>query len=207
MTTKPPVTRIVRVPSDIPGRGMGRSTASGAPGGAAFSSSSFQSAGPPPAPLPPARSMEVPVPWGIRPPMAREITVNASGTGFTNANTPAVIAGSAFTIPADNVGVLRSLVLSVNTLLTTSLLAWVLRFAGNPVEGWANLTVFPRNAGSVSDAYGPEETYIFVPEGTTIDVQILVQPGDANTYQAGVAYHGWSYPKRLADQFANIYQF
>jgi hypothetical protein len=200
---RPP--RIRKVPSDIPGRASGRNTATG---GRATPGGMFPSPGAgAPRPAGPTGSLSVPVPWSIRPPSAREINVDASGTGYTNANTPATIAGSAFTIPPDNVGILRSVVLSVNTMLTTSALTWTLRFNGVPVDGWSQLTIFPRNAGSVSIAFGPTETFIPVPEGTTIDVQIGVGAADANTYQAGVTYHGWSYPKRLADIFANLYQF
>lgn len=201
MATRDP--RIRKVPSDIPGRLSGRHQATG--GGAA---GTFPGIAPGAGrPMAQPSSLDVPVPWLVRPFGAREINVNASGTGFTNLNTPAVIAGSVFVVPPDNVGVLRSLVLSVNNLLTTSALSWTLRFNGAPVEGWNGLTIFPRAAGSVSDAYGPDETFIMIPEQTTIDVQVIVGAADPATYQAGVTYHGWSYPKRLADKFANIYQF
>lgn len=198
----------LKVPSDIPRRLSGKGRASGGPAGSGSFSSGGASPGPGPGFNPgPPTTINVPVPWVVRPPSAREINIDASGTGYNNANTPQTIAGSAFTLPADNVGIIRSVVLSVNTLLTTSLLTWTLRFNGVPVEGWAGLTIFPRNAGSFSQAFGPDETFIFVPEQTTIDVQIGVDATDANTYQAGVSYHGWSYPKRVADQFATIYQF
>jgi hypothetical protein len=139
--------------------------------------------------------------------MAREINIDAAGAGYNNVTTPAVIVGSAFTIPADNVGVIRSVVLNINGMLATSQLVWEFRFQGNPVEGWNALTMFPRAAGSVSIAYGPDETFIKVPLGATIDVQLTVNPADGATYQAGITYHGWHYPKRLDDLFETLYQF
>lgn len=195
--------RITRVPSDVPGRLRGggrgsRGTVPSLPGGGA----------PLPAPSAPIAGgprASAPVPWDVRPPGAREINIDASGTGFNAANTPQIIPGSVFTIPANNVGILRAVVLSVNNMLNTSLLLWRFRFDGNPVEGWANITIFPRTVGYAASSYGPNETWIFVPEGSTIDVQIDVLPGDANTYQAGVTYHGWSYSKRTAELFTGLY--
>lgn len=194
--------RAVPVPTDIRGRGR---QGAGIP-------ARFPTAGgsAPPRPAQQGAAMAqlsrtIPPPFQVRPPQARDITVEASATGYNNLNTPQVIAGSQFQVPTDNVGVLRSVVLSVNNLLTTSALIWAIRFNGVPVQGWNQLTVFPRNAGSVSIAYTPDETYIYVPDGALIDTQITVSPADGNTYQAGIAYHGWYYDKRLADAFAGLY--
>lgn len=192
-----------RVPSDIPGRLRGERV------------SPSYGAGPPGAPGAPGRpqapplgrTMAVPVPWATKPAGAREINIDAFGGGFNAAASPALIPGSVFQLPADNVGVLRSITLNVNAMLTTSLLEWRFLFDGNPVEGWSNVSMFPRNAGYAGSAYGPDETFIDIPAGAIISVQIIVDPADANTYQAGVTYHGWSYPKRLADRFATLYQF
>lgn len=191
-----------RVPSDIPSRLSGGSQATGggvAPGLAPGAAGR-------PRPAAPIRQVNVPVPWIVKPPEAREINIDASAAGFTAANTPQVIAGSAFTVPANNVGVIRSVVLNLNTMLPASLLTWTLRFDQIDVEGWQGLTIFPRNAGSVSVAYGPDETMIMIPEGNVIDAVINVGAADGNTYQAGITYHGWSYPKRLADAFATLYR-
>lgn len=157
-------------------------------------------------PLPAQRapSIDIPVPWQVRPPGAREIYAQGDATGFNAAGTPAVIPGSQFTLPANHVGILRSVVLSVNTMLITSALTWTFRQDGIPIEGWGQLTIFPRAAGSVAEAFGPEETFIFLPEGgVTIDVFFNVT--DAAAYQAGVSYHGWSYPKAAWDQFQGLY--
>lgn len=153
-----------------------------------------------------AMSRTIPPPHWIRPPQASEVNIDTSGTGFNNATTPVVLAGSAFQIPADNVGVIRSVVLSVNNLTTTSQLVWRLRFNGVGVQGWNNLTIFPRLAASISVAYGPDETFIPIPDGVLIDVELVVLPADGNTYQAGVSYHGWYYGKELAEAFDQVYR-
>lgn len=166
--------------------------------------------GAPPAPAGGIRGAElsrtIPPPSWIRPPQAAEINVNADGVGFNNATTPAPIPGAQFQVPVNNVGVIRSLVLSVNNMLATSQLLWQLLFDGRPVQGWSRLTIFPRAAGSVSVSYGPDETFIPVPDGAGIDVQVVVDPADGNTYQAGVSYHGWYYSKDLADAFDDVYR-
>jgi len=193
--------RAIPIPTDIRERGrQGQGVPQARPG-----------AGPPS--KPPSASLStagltrsVPPPYQIRPPQAREINVEANSTGFNNVNTPAVIPGSVFNVPTDNVGVLRSVVLSVNNLLVTTALVWRLRFDAVPVQGWNALTVFPRNAGSVSVAYGPDETYIYVPDGVTIDAEIIVGAADPNVYQAGIAFHGWYYDKMLAAAFDDLFR-
>lgn len=196
------------VPSDVVRRLQGSGLGTGPGGGY------YPGAGAPPgaasgAPRAstPQRTQNIPPPWVVRPPMSREINIDASGTGYNNVTTPAVIVGSAFTVPPDNVGILRSVVLNVNGMLATSQLQWSFRTNGNPVEGWNALTMFPRAAGSVSIAYGPDETFIRVPLGATIDVFLTVDPADGATYQAGITYHGWHYPKRIDDLFETLYQF
>lgn len=190
-----------RVPSDIPGRARGGNIATG-PGMVPGPGGGVPIPGRPSVPTP-GRSIEIPVPWLVRPLGAREINVQADGTGFNLAGSPQVIPGSAFQIPPDSVGVLRSVVLSVNTILVTSQLTWTFRQNGTPIEGWGLLGIFPRAAGNASEAYGPDETFIMIHEGATIDVTFSV--GDSAAYQAGVSYHGWSIPKRTYDKFADLY--
>lgn len=131
--------------------------------------------------------------------------MDASGTGFNAAGTPAVIPGSQFTIPQNHVGVIRSVTLSLNNMVATTAIAWTLFMDGTPVAGWSNLTLFPRVAGYAAVAFGPGETFIPITEGAPLEWRVNVT--DANTYQAGVSYHGWSYPKRTADGFAGLYNF
>lgn len=133
----------------------------------------------------------------MKPPTGQDFVVSGNGAGFNAANTPAVMPGSAFQVPENRVGVIRSVVLQVNTLLLTSNLVWRLRFDQSPVPGWNALTVFPAPIASFALAFGPEETFITVPEGSGIDVEFTVV--DAAAYAAGVTYHGWHVPKELWD--------
>ncbi len=150
-------------------------------------------------------AIEIPVPWLVPPEGSSEININASLAGFNAANTPAVIPGSQFALPENHVGVLRSVVVSVNTMVITSALVWRIIENGNPIQGWNNITIFPRAAASVSVAFSPDETFIRLSTGAELSVEIVVLPADPLTYQAGVSYHGWSYPVSVADRFANLY--
>lgn len=192
-----------QTPLDIQERGR-KGGGSGRTGGGGYPSGAQRPAPPPniaTAPL----SRTIPPPHWVRPPQALEIQVDASNTGFNNGNTPAVIPGSAFQVPTNRVGVIRSFAMSVNAMVGASRLQWDLLFDGRPVQGWNGLTIFPRPAASVTVAYGPDETYIMVPDGTEISVRITVDPADGLTYQAGVSYHGWHYGKGLQDVFDAVY--
>lgn len=196
-------------PSDIDHRG-----APGTPGGFDFPApggGSYPGPDPGPAPGPGggfgAALRSIQSPYWIMPPQATPFTVEANAVGFAVGNTPQVIAGSPFPIPPDNVAVIRSLTLNVNVLLTTSLLTWILRLNNTPANGWNNLQVFPRNAGSVAQTWGGNECFIIIPEGAAIDAQINVRIGDANTYQAGIAYAGWFFDKQIAHAFEEAYKF
>lgn len=192
--------RYRKTPLDMPGKGAGKKGRGG------FVPSGPWAGGASSAPEPaPSQDISIAPPWEVRPAMAREINVDASGTGFVSGTT--LIPGSPFTVPAQNLGIIRSVVLSLNNMLTTSAISWTLRSNGSAIEGWNQITIFPRNAGSVSVAYGPDETYIYLEEGVTVDAQVTVGAADPNAYQAGVTLHGWTYPKRLAQLFGNLYSF
>ncbi len=196
--TKPPSapSKILRRGQGKPGRrrfGGGGSISQPGPGGV-------------PAPAVGGPQVAVPVPWNVRPPGAREINRDANGVGINAANSPFALPGASFVLPTNHVGVIRSVVLSVNNMVAASQLSWTFIINRVAIEGWNGLTIFPRAAGSVSVAYGPEETFIFLPEQSTVTVQITVAAGDALTYQGGVSYHGWSYPKSLDDSFSRIYR-
>lgn len=148
----------------------------------------------------------VPPPHWIPPPNAGAFNIEANWNAFNVGNTPMVIPGSGFVLPADQVGVIRSLSLNVNILLATSLLVWQLRVNGVPLQAWNALTIFPRAVASASVTWGGNECFIPISEGGAIDAQIVVGVGDGSTYQLGIAYSGWFYDKTLAEAFEAIYR-
>lgn len=131
--------------------------------------------------------------------MARDVNRFGILTGATSGSTPAVLTGSAFTLPGGMVGVIRSIVLDVNSLLASSDITWTLRFNQSPVQGWDALTIFPRNVAAAQLAWVPEETMIPIPEATTVDFRGTI--ADGGTYTFGVAWHGWYYPQDVENRF------
>lgn len=152
-----------------------------------------------------ALSLQVPPPHLVPPPDHYAIHVDTFGAAFNALNTPAVIPGSLFVLPPNMVGVIRAVSLNINNLTAAIAPTWSLRFNGGSVPGWAPLTMFPRAAATISVAYGPDETFIRVPEETQVDFLFTVGPADPNTYQAGVTYAGWYFDTRYWDLFARAY--
>lgn len=130
-------------------------------------------------------------PYVERPTTARDFYMNGTQTARVIANTPSEFPGS-FTVPANNLGVIRSVSILANSLLITSNILWTLRYNGTAVEGWNQLTIAPRAAGSIEVSFVPQETFIPVPEGSRISWDVTVV--DAGTYQVSVTTHGWFYP-------------
>lgn len=130
-------------------------------------------------------------PYVERPTTAKDFFMSGTQTGRVIANTPSEFPGS-FTVPSNNVGVIRSVSILANSLLITSEILWTLRFNGTAVEGWNLLTITPRAAGSIEVSFTPQETFIPVPEGSRISWDVRVV--DAGTYQVSVTTHGWFYP-------------
>lgn len=130
-----------------------------------------------------------------RPPQGTDFYRRGYEPAATAGTTPAVLPGSAYELPSNEAGVIRSLVLTVNTLLLTSELTWRLRFNGSPVAGWNQLQVVPGAVAYFATSFGPDETQIPVPPGATIDIQVVV--ADAAAYAIGATYHGWHFNQRL----------
>jgi len=168
----------------------------GAPGGAP---------GPGGSPSGSGTTLDVPPFHQVKPPQAKAFKFNVSATGLNAANTPAIIPGGTFQIPAQNVGVVRSLSVGINNMLTTSNITFSLRFDETPVPGWDNLVLFPRAATSVVAGWSPDETYEVTGEGVSVD--ILVNVLDAGTYQIGTSLSGWYYSKRLNQVLTDLYLF
>lgn len=147
-------------------------------------------------------------PTVIRPPQAQSFRADGAsvlGVPFSNANTPVVIPGSTFVVPSQNVAVIQSLVLSVNTLLATSIISYRLLVNSAPVEGWAPIRIFPTPASAFLLSFAPEETQIPITEGATISVEITVDPADGASYQAGASFNGWYYDKTTWDTYARAW--
>lgn len=148
-----------------------------------------------PAPPPMGSTRQVVPPHVYRPPGAIDFVTEFQQTGRNAGNTPAVPAALSTAVPPNNVAFLRSITLACNNMLTSTDLRFRFRQNGAPIQGWGQLTMFPRAAASVTITYGPEEVLIPIGDGATISVEWEVL--DGGTYQLGVNYHGWWLSKEL----------
>lgn len=115
---------------------------------------------------------------------------------------PANATVAVFTLPVNAVGVLRELLLNINNTVATTDVRWTLLFNDGPVTGYTNLTIFPRAAASVSSSFPAESTFIDVPDRGKIAVRINVL--DGGTYQVGVSYRGWFWPKSVEARYPQV---
>jgi len=142
----------------------------------------------------------------VKPPGGHDFQLFGTLTGAAVATTPALVAPATtgtFLIPSANVGIIRSVVFLVNNILTTSSVLFSILYNRGGVEGWNQVPVLPRLASSVGSAYGPDETFLEVPENTAITVEIRVT--DAAAYQVSMLAHGWFYPKEIHEAFTAGY--
>lgn len=111
-----------------------------------------------------------------------------------NAN-PVLLPGGSFTLPATNIGFLRSLTLTVAPNLAVQNVRWFLFVNGSPAPGWADLRAAAFAAAASSVNFGPDETRIIIPAGATVET--FVQVLDANAYDISMSGHGWSMPESI----------
>ena len=149
----------------------------------------------------PKASYVVALPSVDKPPQASDFNIFGTLAARTSANTPAELA--AFEIPANTVGAIRSISILANALLVTSDIIWTLKYNDVAVQGWNELTINPRAAGSVEVSWVPDETFIWVPEGSRISFDVTVR--DGGTYQLSVTAHGWFYSSALANRALQAY--
>ena len=129
------------------------------------------------------------------PPTAQDFSASASqavGPG------PVVATIANFTIPRGSVGVVRSIVFNINNMLATTIVSLALTLNQGVASGWS-YNVFPRAAASVALSFGPEETYIKVPDGSLVG--FLVTLTDGGTYLIGGTFHGWHFSKSVAEEY------
>lgn len=122
---------------------------------------------------------------------------SASATVLLGAG-PSVTVVAAAQIPANSVGVVRSVSFSIRNMLLTTVASFAVLINGGVVAGW-NYTVFPQAAATVTLSFGPEETFIVVPDGATVGFQVTIT--DAVAYTVGGLFHGWHFSKATAGDY------
>jgi len=133
----------------------------------------------------------------VKPPQGQDFIVGGNLAGASVVTTPAVVTGVTFTVPLGSVGYIRSVVFQVQQVLVTSDIAFAVRVDQTPVQGWARVPVLPAAIAVWSQSWGPEEVYVEVQPGRTVDITVTVLDGGA--YNVGAIMHGWTVPSALAD--------
>lgn len=101
-------------------------------------------------------------------------------------------------LPAQNVGIIRSVTLGVGALTADANIHWRVTVGGGPAPGlWGDMTIAPRGAAFVSVSYLPEEVWIRLPRGTNVALTVQVVAG-AGAYNVSGQLHGWSWPEGQA---------
>lgn len=129
------------------------------------------------------------------PPTAQDFSASANqsvGPG------PTTVVIATFVIPRGSIGVIRSIVFNINNMLATTIVSLAFTINEAPAPGWS-YNIFPRAAASVAVSFGPEETFIKIPDGSLCGFQVTVT--DAGTYLVGGTFHGWHFSKSVAQEY------
>lgn len=95
----------------------------------------------------------------------------------------------AITLPPGNIGIIRSVTISITDMLTTTDVSFTLFINGGPVGGYGGLKMTPRVSPYVSNSF---DTFIRVPDRAKI--QVGFSNIDGGTYVVGCAIGGWFWP-------------
>jgi len=133
----------------------------------------------------------------VKPPQGTDFIPGDTLTGATALNTPAVVGAVSYQVPFGSIGYVRSLIFHVQQVLPTSRILWAVRVDGAPSPGWQAIPTLPGAIAVWEQAWGPEEVYIEVEPGRTVDVQVTIL--DGGSYNVGAIMHGWIVPVALAN--------
>jgi len=122
-----------------------------------------------------------------------------AGASIITTTPAAQVTGCAFLVPNGSVGYLRSFDLQVNALLGTSLITFSVMIDGAAVPGLDALAVVGANVAVWIKSFGPDEIFLVVPGGKTLDIR--VQVADAGVYLVGASMHGWTVAQATAAAF------
>lgn len=104
--------------------------------------------------------------------------------------------GLTLDVPANNIGIIRSVTISVSDMLTTTVVSWTVQVNGAPAQGYFGLSMYPRVSPFVSNAF---DSFIHIPQGGKVRVQYTNT--DGGSYTVGASIGGWFWPESLGRQW------
>lgn len=131
----------------------------------------------------------------VTPPRGYRALLEQSRLPVTGPNT---ITLASFAVPRHMVGVIREVTFQVNDVVTSSDITFTIRTNQSPVTGYV-YALFPRAASHITVEFDPYSTYVPLPDGALVDVQVRVV--DIGTYLIGATLRGWLYPGDLETQY------
>lgn len=136
--------------------------------------------------------LNIPLPWLEPFPDAQFFNVSANKSTSVG-ETGISITGSKSQIGQGVIGVLRSFTVNINDMTPATNVVFTLMVNGGPVPGFGQISMFPRNAASVSNSF---DCMIILPVSATIEV--FYNNADGGSYLVGASYGGWQYPEASA---------
>lgn len=143
------------------------------------------------------RTLDLPLPELVPIPSAQEFSPEGHvDTAGIQSNI--TIPGITVNVPGGSIYVIRSLSLYINNMLDTTDVRWSIVVNGNPVPGWANMTLFPRIATFVGNNF---DTMI---RGAGVaSISVIFTNADGGSYKVGAAIGGWFWPLTADQQWKN----
>lgn len=127
-------------------------------------------------------------------PIPSAVEFNTSVSKATAAAETNIDIGLTVQLPESNIGIVRGVTIEITDMLTTTNVTWSMLFNGAPVPGYNNLSIFPRSAPFVSNAF---DSFVRVPQGVKITFNYTNT--DGGTYTIGAAVSGWFWPQSLGN--------
>jgi hypothetical protein len=100
------------------------------------------------------------------------------------------ITGTDLDIPDNNFGVITGVSLQISNMLATTLVSWSLLIQNVAPAGYGNMTIFPRAAPFVSNAFSCKIRF----QGAAT-IRVVYTCTDGGTYDIGAAFSGWFWPE------------
>jgi hypothetical protein len=136
-----------------------------------------------------ARALEIPLPEVFPIPDAKEFNVLGS-IASPGAQANILITGTSFVIPTGNLFRISGLNLEIAPMLATTNVLWSLVMNGQAFPGYQNVSIFPRAAAFVSNAFDT-----FLRGRGEVTLSVIFTNIDGGVYTIGAAFSGWFWPE------------